>query len=48
MANRLAGEPAPKAVHGEHLVRVVVLQDVPDRPDRLLVLVQPAGAIDVV
>lgn len=48
MADRLAGDPAPKAVHGEHLVRVVVLQDVPDRPNRLLVLVQLAGGIDVV
>lgn len=48
VADRLAREPAPKAVHGEHLVRVVVLQDVPDGPNGLLVLVQPAGGIDEV
>lgn len=48
VADRILTDPTTEAVDREHLVRVVVLQDVPDRPDGLLVLVEPAGAVEVV
>lgn len=48
VADGLAVNPASEPVYGKHLVRVIVLQDVPDRPDRLLVLVQPSGGVEVV
>jgi len=48
VADRILTDSAAEAVDREHLVRVVVLQDMPDRPDGLLVLVQPAGGVDVV
>lgn len=48
VADRGGAQLAPEAVNREHLVRVVVLEDVSDRPDGLLVLVQASGLVDVV
>ena len=43
----VAQHPA-EPINREHLVRVVVLKNVPNRPDSLLVLVQLSGLVDVV